>query len=573
MIFLGVSMLRQWPQLMIGLLCTLISGCEQNEPTVQENRENLRPPILHAFSRESCYRESFPQTEDLDESAIPPEVRFHCSAPWNMDGLDSVRKALNDVGFNAPQALANNQPEETRDFTITAINFAIEAASLGPDGLLSTWYAVKFLPILHAIRFGSKSVNYKVIEMFTITDYKKLEAAALKIDWKQPAYDANQPFISFKLLEPPPSSKVAINIFLDTDTKTSLFEIAPAILTSGIPDTELATLGPFATNARRFLNEYLPPVLAANLSSLSVLAEYLISRAEDLVNAPTKFRPDFLKREKNLPLEIYLLKKFPKDICGGLSDGPSAMYCSDTNQIFVRAGIDNNMLDDLVEVSEKNKLLVTRYPAFTSAALIHELSHALFDPTDRDSQPFLVEGRATVEGEQARRAMTAALKLPPKIAKGYFSDFLSALQDLSDNEVLNKVEARVHQKVSQQDPTNTERKLLAFVSCKSPTLDFVINQLSLSNNSFRAQDKETLGLSYAVSWALHSIGQLTATTAQPDRKVDQEDLMPLYNVAIKLNANEPLTQDDQQDLKKLLIRAQDEAKNRFQALNDKCSNY
>lgn len=137
-----------------------------------------------AFSSMDCYRVYFPLALGIPESVVPPEVKFYCAAPWNIEVFDSVRTALARANFDIVEAAVRAAPDYKKDLLRYTLTFAVEQAENGPPGMGAVWYVYHVLPSLYALHSNSADAQY-VIRNYAAEDTAALRAAATKIDWTQ----------------------------------------------------------------------------------------------------------------------------------------------------------------------------------------------------------------------------------------------------------------------------------------------------------------------------------------------------------------------------------------------------
>jgi hypothetical protein len=151
---------------------------------------------------EECYRENFPLALALPQGGVPKEVRFYCAAPWDMNTMHSVRRAMDEAKFdllNATIRLSSSTPDAAGAKMAAK---AIDAADKGPPSTLGTMYRIHFaLPIMYALHFQTSDSVFIKSRMHPI-DLEALTKAAKSVDWSRPALQAGKPLSKSSRLKP-----------------------------------------------------------------------------------------------------------------------------------------------------------------------------------------------------------------------------------------------------------------------------------------------------------------------------------------------------------------------------------
>ena len=480
----------------------------------------------------------------LSESALPPEIRFFCAAPWNVEALASVEVALEQMGFDFIEASLHVVPLANRAELREQMRFANRAALSGPPGLSEAYYAYKVLPLLNALRKGNPKVVAVIENSFDAVDVSKMRKSLAIVDWSQPAFDLRVAAMMFTIASGD-SSQRAVELFMAPDPSIKLSDLAESVLFSAMAPPDLVKNStPFGEFYAPWLKSFLPFKLSAQLGMLSGNVAFSLARSRSIGDASAVLKAAFYEDVRKEPLRIYVLTNFPANSCGLPTIREPAKYCAVERWILLSAELREDVLDGIISVRE-NPAVGSAFPVLRSAMLYHELSHALFDPPSAASMPFLVEGRASAEGEVAQRATRAGLEVGMTRVAGFVDGLREALksQERNTGEAKNKSEAEVSSEIERQSPTAMQRNFLRQLACRAPSVDFLVKQLSLSNASFRAQSLVDLQFAYAVSWAFHNFGFVSAEKAVVSKR-QEVDISVLYDYGRKLDRNEALDAGD-----------------------------
>ena len=536
-------------RLLLLILCFQRHESSSGAQAVQSGSHS----IVAAYSKQSCY-ERFPMARQLSESALPPEIRFFCAAPWNVAALASVKVALDQVGFDFIEASLHVVPLANRAELREQMRFNNKAALSGPPGLSEAYYAYKVLPLLNALMKGNPKVVAVVEKSFEAVDVSKMRKSLAIIDWSQPAFDLRVAAMMFTIASADTGQR-AIELYVAPDPGIKLSELAESVLFSAMaPPGLVESATPFGEFYAPWLKSFLPFKLSSQLGMLSGNLAFSLARSRSIGDTSDLLKAAFYQDVRKEPLRIYVLNNFPANSCGIPTIREPAKYCAVERWILLNAVLREDVLDGIISVRE-NQSVGSAFPVLRSAMLYHELSHALFDPQSAASMPFLVEGRASAEGEVAQRATRAGLEVGMSRVAGFVDGLREALksQERNPGEAKKKSEAEVSSEIERQSPTAMQRNFLRQLACRAPSVDFLVKQLSLSNASFRAQSLVDLQFAYAVSWAFHNFGFVSAEKSVVSKR-QEVDISILYDYGRKLDRNEALDAGDKARIQGVLVK-------------------
>lgn len=536
-------------------LCLLIAfvcaRCKDKQKSVRDDPVSTAPAaseLVEAFSKSKCMEAHFAVA--LQTASPPPEVRFFCAAPWNFAALKSVKAAANQAGFNLEHALVRTMSGEDKEMLASLVRMSLTAAEQGPDGLGAAVYAFKLVPLLHAARDPETAVYAELTKQFHSEDVQKLTTAAATLDWDQPVLDSATPAMKFELYDASAGGR-AVELFIAPETNSTLNDLASMILVGIATDQNLVNSSIFGPEFSKWSKLFLPPSLALQLGLLSLQITDHVARAATIGTTPSAF----FDRSDKRPLRIYILHTFPDNSCGAPTKTSPANYCPEERHILVQSEDLQEVFDGEVPLPAVDPAPFREYASLHSATLQHEISHAIYDPERPDRMPFLVEGRASSEGEQLHKAIRAALSMDREAAARYNDLFRTAVTALrnGDNAAADAAQRSndiASNEIAKQKPTSTQIRLLQDFVCSKPDAQFVARQLSLSNASFRAQAPREKRLAYATAWVFHHFGYLSrdSTPRLPRQRLDitalyeYSDAIAVRNVALTAAQTEKIGQ-------------------------------
>jgi hypothetical protein len=191
----------------LGLLMLgAVGGCEKESEPPGRMASMVPPPPLTAsetseaprsissatasnagaFDSTDCYRANFPFALAISKSLIPSEVKFYCSANWDIQAFESVRAALKQANFDPVEALVRTASPSKKLLLRKTAGASIEAAEKGPLGMGAVYCVFQWLPHLDALHRNSSDAEV-VRKNFAVQDFQALTNAAALIDWNRVA--------------------------------------------------------------------------------------------------------------------------------------------------------------------------------------------------------------------------------------------------------------------------------------------------------------------------------------------------------------------------------------------------
>lgn len=130
-----------------------------------------------------CFRTHFPIALGMPMSAVPPEVRFYCAAPWNIRAFETFRKALETSRFDVAGTASRMSSGLRSKATLQTLPMAISAADQGPPGMGAVYLTYHVLPLAYALHNGGPDASV-VEKAMDKQDVTVLRSAAASVDWK-----------------------------------------------------------------------------------------------------------------------------------------------------------------------------------------------------------------------------------------------------------------------------------------------------------------------------------------------------------------------------------------------------
>jgi len=200
--------------------------------------------------------------------------------------------------------------------------------------------------------------------------------------------------------------------------------------------------------------------------------------------------------------EIYYTDALGDWPCNGesLATHPPALLCTQDRRLFVSVVPQIQGVDAYPEMGGK--------PVFKlPPTFFHEVAHMFLDPRNRESQPFLAEGRATARGERSLQIFKAAVaKAADPVSRKGSQEFFKGIGDPNYKGPDSATNARIDQIINAQPFSVFQMAAVCDVADTPPDAKYVMRQLEMPATFFNNQAPNERLHAYYAAWSLFHYG-------------------------------------------------------------------
>ncbi len=499
-------------------------------PTLGE-KVTLKYATHTDFSQAACINEASLGEFSLD--AIPSEIWYYCSGPWNMDVVRKLYTLATEQNIYPTDFIDVSQIPAVRDGGLTEP----EARQMLKDMLLKTR---SYKPDWHDVFAFSRYVLFG--EMFRIAgdtqhfkksfDSRQQKKARVLSELYSPddvvMYRKGVPFDQLISVVP------EVHLVSTNLSNISIHDFVQSIVMfANLPKAYRTVFTDQPTNfVMVFSTDESVDALMLNISAISLLASAVQLESAGLSLA--RSFDDLL----NSATWIFLGNDMRSDShCGNISVPLGvAFYCEDTKSLYTPT------LNESGGKSEVFKLV--------TAQLLHELYHAFLNPRSAKRSAFVGEIFATGRGEEMARTLLAAVAnavaTDPDVLEERIERFGWALKQAAtgvavEASAFDKDMAVARQAIEEQ-PLTEEGQVQA---CRTKqylrdpgwlSYRYILGLMSLSPSLWNELQTEVRQRAYAAAWAVGTFGRY----GEELQLFEKADIKPLFDAADNVEFDDAL---------------------------------